>query len=96
MGIIVPAKNAKRLYFPEKNNEICSGSRGLECLYSNIESEGKANATDYMGQQLGIALFKALHELPLPLRDEEMVLEALLANLLDQKFKQYNAKKNLR
>ena len=60
---------------------------------SNIDPDDKVTAMNYIGQQLGATLFKALHELPLPLRDEEMMLrgaEALLGNLLDQKFRQYN------
>ncbi len=44
---------------------------------------------NYLGQELGTALFKHIHELPAPLRKPEMLLrgvEALLANLLDKKF----------
>ena len=44
---------------------------------------------NYVGQQLIIALTKALHELPISLRSPETQLrgiEALLANLLSQKF----------
>jgi len=56
---------------------------------SNIESDDDVTAMNYLGQELGTALFKGLHELPLPLRKPEMLLrgvEALLANLLNQKF----------
>ena len=56
---------------------------------SNIDSNDMVTAMNYMGQELGTSLFKALHELPLPLRTTEMMLraiEALLSNLLSQKF----------
>lgn len=56
---------------------------------SNIDEDDPATAMNYLGQQLSTALFKGLHELPLPLRQPEMLLrgvEALLTNLLDQKF----------
>ena len=56
---------------------------------SNITEHDMTAAMNYMGQQLTTALFKGLHELPLPLRNQEMLLrsvEALLANLLKQKF----------
>lgn len=44
---------------------------------------------NYLGQKLGESLYKGLHELPMPLRKPETLLrgiEALLANLLNQKF----------
>ena len=56
---------------------------------SNIDSNDKAAAMNYLGQELSTTLFKAIHELPMSLRSPEMFLrgiEALLANLLDQKF----------
>lgn len=46
-------------------------------------------AMNYLGQELATTLFKALHELPMPLRKPEMLLrgvEALLTNLINQKF----------
>ncbi|MDR6397952.1 hypothetical protein ACTOWA_00390 [Herbaspirillum seropedicae] len=46
-------------------------------------------AMNYLGQELSVALFKAIHELPVPHRKPEMLLrgvEALLANLLSQRF----------
>jgi hypothetical protein len=57
---------------------------------SNIAEDDMETAMNYMGQGLSTALFKGLHELPLPLRNEEMLLrsiEVLLGNLLHQKFK---------
>ena len=56
---------------------------------SNIDPEDAETAMNYLGQQLAVTLFKGIHELPKPLQDEEMLLrgiEALLANLLQQKF----------
>jgi hypothetical protein len=44
---------------------------------------------NYLGQKLSTTLFKSIHELPKPLRNREMLLravEALLTNLLNQKF----------
>jgi hypothetical protein len=57
---------------------------------SNIAEDDMTTGMNYLGQQLSTALFKGLHELPMPLRNEEMMLrgvEVLLANLLNQKFK---------
>lgn len=56
---------------------------------SNIDPDDMTTVMNYLGQQLSTALFKGIHELPLPLRKPEMFLrsvEVLLANLLDQKF----------
>lgn len=56
---------------------------------SNIEPDDVNTAMNYLGQQLSITIYKALHELPESLRTQEMPLrgiEVLLANLLDQKF----------
>lgn len=44
---------------------------------------------NYVEQELGITLFKVVHEMPLPLRGKEILLrgtEALLANVLYGKF----------
>jgi len=57
---------------------------------SNIAEDDMTTAMNYLGQQLSTTLFKGLHELPMPLRNEEILLrsiEVLLANLLNQKFK---------
>ena len=46
-------------------------------------------AMNYLGQELSTVLFKGMHELSTPLRKPEMWLrgvEALFANLLNQKF----------
>jgi hypothetical protein len=56
---------------------------------SNIDENDETTAMNYLGQELGAALFKGMHELPMPLRKPEMLLrgvEALLTNLLNQKF----------
>lgn len=57
---------------------------------SNIAEDDMTTGMNYLGQQLSISLFKGLHELPMPLRNEEMLfrsIEVLLANLLNQKFR---------
>jgi len=56
---------------------------------SDIASNDVGSAMNYLGQKLSTTLFKGIHELPIPLRNEEMLVrsvEALLANLLHQKF----------
>jgi hypothetical protein len=56
---------------------------------SGIEPDDMATAMNYLGQELSIALFKGMHELPTTLQKPEMWLrgiEAMLANLLSQKF----------
>lgn len=56
---------------------------------SNITEDDMATGMNYMGQHLSVALFKSLHELPMPLRNQEMMVrsvEVLLTNLLNQKF----------
>ena len=56
---------------------------------SNIDPDDAVTAMNYLGEALGTALFKTIRELPIPLRKPEMFLrgiEALLANLLSQKF----------
>lgn len=56
---------------------------------SDIAPDDYANAMNYVGQALSTTLFKAIHELPTPLRKPEMLLrgvESLLGNLLHQKF----------
>ena len=70
-----------------KNVQSANGLLGYSV--SNIEPDDMTTAMNYMGQELGTALFKALHELPISLRKPEILLrgiEALLANLLSQKF----------
>lgn len=56
---------------------------------SNIDPSNMEMGMNYLGQQLATTLFKGIHELPKPLQSEEMLLrgiEALLTNLLHQKF----------
>lgn len=70
-----------------KKAQEAMGSRHYSV--SNIAPDDMTTAMNYLGQELGAALFKGLHELPMPLRKPEMMLrgiEALLANLLNQKF----------
>jgi len=64
-------------------------TRSVHYCVSNIGANDPVTAMNYLGQELSTALFKGIHELPLPLRKPEMMLrgvEALLANLLSQKF----------
>ena len=56
---------------------------------SDIDAGDPATAMNYLGKQMSTTLFKGIHELPLPLRNQEMLVrgvEALLANLLNDKF----------
>ena len=70
----------------------------IDYSVSNIKSDDMTTAMNYVGQELSTTLFKVIHELPLPLRSLEMLLrgiEALLTNLLDQKFKDHDPHKVL-
>ena len=56
---------------------------------SNIDADDPAGAMNYLGQKMSTTLFKSIHELPMELRNQEMLLravEALLTNLLHEKF----------
>lgn len=56
---------------------------------SDIKPDDVTKAMNYVGEKLSITLFKSVCELPTELRTEEMMLrgiEALLGNLLNQKF----------
>lgn len=58
---------------------------------SNIGENDMEMAMNYVGQELGVTLFKVVHEIPLPLRGKEILLrgiEALLVNVLYGKFKE--------
>ncbi len=71
----------------------------IDYSVSNIRSDDMETAMNYVGQELATTLFKVIHELPLPLRSEEMFLrgiEALLTNLLDQKFNDHDPHQVLR
>jgi hypothetical protein len=66
-----------------------SSNGGMYYSVSNIEPDDVSTAMNYLGQEMSAALFKGIHELPMSLRTSEMFLrgvEALLANLLKQKF----------
>ena len=70
-----------------KNMQSAKGA--IQYSVSNIEPDDMTTAMNYLGQELSTALFKGLHELPMPLRKPEMLLrgvEALLTNLLITKF----------
>lgn len=62
---------------------------GLEYSVSDIRHGDYAMAMNYLGHHLSADLFRHLHELPESMRKPEMLLrgiEALLTNLLNQKF----------
>ena len=64
-------------------------AHGMTYSVSGIDPEDTTTAMNYLGKELSSALFKGLHELPPALRNQETLLrgiEALLANLLNQKF----------
>lgn len=70
-----------------KNMQSANGA--IKYSVSNIDPDDMTTAMNYLGQELSTALFKGMHELPMSLRKPEMWLrgvEALLANLLNQKF----------
>ena len=61
---------------------------------SNIDPNDVGLAMNYLGKEMATTLFKGIHELPIPLRNEEMLLravESLLANLLREKFNNSHA-----
>jgi len=67
---------------------IAKAGRPLYSL-SDIAENDFPVAMNYIGQNLSTTLFKSIHELPVPLRTQEMLLrgvECLLGNLLHQKF----------
>ena len=70
--------------------EIAKATNGtVNYSVSDIEPDDRVSGMNYIGQQLSVTLFKCLHELPMQLRSQEMMLRAvenLLANLLSQKF----------
>jgi hypothetical protein len=64
-------------------------AKGRNYSVSNIGPNDFSEGMNYLGQELGITLFKHIHDLPTPLRKPEMLLrgiEVLLGNVLDQKF----------
>ncbi len=63
--------------------------RRLRYSVSQIADDDMEAAMNYIGQELGSALSKAVNELPMPLRQQETHLrgiEALLSNVLNQRF----------
>lgn len=72
-----------------RNIREFQSKHGLHYSVSNIAPDDMGMAMNYLGQQLSTALFKGIHELPLPLRKPETLLrgvESLLANLINEKF----------
>lgn len=70
-----------------RDHQIKNGSSHYSV--ANIAPDDLETAMNYVGQELGITLFKVIHEIPLPLRGKEILLrgiEALLANVLHGKF----------
>lgn len=62
---------------------------GNKYSVSDIAPDDLPAAMNYLGQELGAALFKHIHDLPKQLRTVEVLLrgvEALMTNLLHQKF----------
>jgi hypothetical protein len=69
--------------------QIQSEKGSISYSVSDIGEHDISTAMNYLGLQLSTTLTKGIHELPLPLRNQEMLLrgvEALLANLLNDKF----------
>ena len=65
------------------------GRGGCSYSVSNLEPDDRVGAMNYVGQELGATLFKAVNELPLALRKDEIFLrsiEVLLGNVLHSKF----------
>ncbi len=65
---------------------------------SEIKDNDFENGMNYLGQELATTLFSAIHELPHTMQNPEMLLravEALLANLLNQKFRSLGNVHNL-
>ena len=70
-----------------REHQIKNGSSHYSV--ANIAPDDLEMAMNYVGQELGVTLFKVVHEIPLPLRGKEILLrgiEALLANVLHGKF----------
>lgn len=63
---------------------------GVGYSVSNIKPDDMEAAMNYLGKAMSTALFKGLYELPKPLQQNKEILlraiEALLANLLNQRF----------
>jgi hypothetical protein len=56
---------------------------------SDISPDDMSSAMNYVGKEMAVAQFKAINELPVELRVQEILMrsvEALLANLLYDKF----------
>lgn len=63
---------------------------------SGIAENDMEMAMNYVGQELGVTLFKVVNEIPRPLRGKEILLrgiEVLLGNVLYGKFKEDNPHK---
>ena len=57
--------------------EMQDDTGSMHYSVSNIASDDPVTAMNYLGQELSTALFKAIHELPLPLRKPEMMLRGI-------------------
>jgi hypothetical protein len=69
--------------------QIQSEKGSISYSVSDIGEHDISTAMNYLGLQLSTTLTKGIHELPLPLRNQEMLVrgvEALLTNLLNEKF----------
>jgi len=66
--------------------KIQSEKGSISYSVSDIGEHDTSTAMNYLGLQLSTTLTKGIHELPLPLRNQEMLLrgvESLLSNLLN-------------
>jgi len=69
--------------------DLHENSGSMQYSLSDIAPNDVTGGANYVGKELSIDLFKHIHDLPVPLRTDEMMLrsvEALLTNLLNDKF----------
>jgi hypothetical protein len=88
------AKNGRFLGIADAIEKIGSPQYSI----SDIGENDFENGMNYIGQKLSQTLVTCIHELPMPLRSPEMFLrgiEALLANLLNEKFNTPNDPHNI-
>ena len=73
-----------------------AGTKGYSI--SDIDPEDMSSGMNYLGQHVSTSLYKHIHDLPEEQRKPEMFLRALetvMANLLNQKFDEYDQYKVL-